>query len=122
MYVLEGVTPCMQNMQLQAGDTVIFSRLDPEDKLVIGCRKATVLADAPALPNPVNGGALTCTDNGNLPTVGPSFSFHYIFGLFNSLLLIRVPFLAKNMTQEGTSRRELSGTSWSIFVFLIITI
>ncbi|KAJ0792312.1 putative transcription factor & chromatin remodeling CW-Zn-B3/VAL family [Helianthus annuus] len=101
MYVLEGVTPCIQNMQLQAGDTVIFSRLDPEDKLVIGCRKATVLADAPALPNPVNGGALTCTDNGNLPTVGPSFSFHYIFGLFNSLLVIKVPFLAKNMTQEG---------------------
>ncbi|KAJ0809476.1 putative transcription factor C2C2-GATA family [Helianthus annuus] len=68
MYVLEGVTPCIQNMQLQAGDTVIFSRLDPEDKLVIGCRKATVLADAPALPNPVNGGVLTCTNNGNLPT------------------------------------------------------
>ncbi|KAM0045187.1 putative DNA-binding pseudobarrel domain superfamily [Helianthus debilis subsp. tardiflorus] len=62
MYVLEGVNPCIQNMQLEAGDT--------------GCRKATVLADAPALPNPVNGGALTCTDNGNLPT---------------------------NMTQEGTS-------------------
>ncbi|KAI3829955.1 hypothetical protein L1987_04087 [Smallanthus sonchifolius] len=68
MYVLEGVTPCIQNMQLQAGDTVIFSRLEPEDKLVIGCRKATVLADASALPNPVNGGALICTDNGNLPT------------------------------------------------------
>ncbi|KAJ0733416.1 putative transcription factor B3-Domain family [Helianthus annuus] len=68
MYVLEGVTPCIQNMQLQAGNTVIFSRLDPEDKPVIGCRKATVLADAPALLNPVNGGDLTCTDNGNLPT------------------------------------------------------
>ncbi|KAJ0806412.1 putative DNA-binding pseudobarrel domain superfamily [Helianthus annuus] len=42
MYVLEGVNPCIQNMQLEAGDT------DPKDKLVIGCRKATVLADAPA--------------------------------------------------------------------------
>ncbi|KAL4558447.1 hypothetical protein LXL04_036647 [Taraxacum kok-saghyz] len=45
MYVLEGVTPCIQNMQLQAGDTVIFSRLDPGEKLVIGCRKATVSTD-----------------------------------------------------------------------------
>ncbi|EYU36907.1 hypothetical protein MIMGU_mgv1a001615mg [Erythranthe guttata] len=39
MYVLEGVTPCIQNMQLQAGDTVIFSRIDPGGQLVIGCRK-----------------------------------------------------------------------------------
>ncbi|KAL8253121.1 hypothetical protein R6Q59_036814 [Mikania micrantha] len=45
MYVLEGVTPCIQNMQLQAGDTVIFSRLDPGEKLVIGCRKAAVPTD-----------------------------------------------------------------------------
>ncbi|KAG4125742.1 hypothetical protein ERO13_D10G115700v2 [Gossypium hirsutum] len=41
MYVLEGVTPCMQSMQLQAGDTVTFSRMDPEGKLVMGFRKAT---------------------------------------------------------------------------------
>ncbi|KAJ6401766.1 hypothetical protein OIU84_013937 [Salix udensis] len=41
MYVLEGVTPCIQNMQLQAGDTVTFSRLEPEGKLVMGFRKAT---------------------------------------------------------------------------------
>ncbi|XP_017698753.2 B3 domain-containing transcription repressor VAL2-like [Phoenix dactylifera] len=41
MYVLEGVTPCIQSMQLQAGDTVIFSRIDPEGKLVMGFRKAT---------------------------------------------------------------------------------
>ncbi|KAL8516447.1 hypothetical protein ACS0TY_014923 [Phlomoides rotata] len=40
MYVLEGVTPCIQCMQLQAGDTVIFSRRDPGGQLVIGCRKA----------------------------------------------------------------------------------
>lgn len=25
MYVLEGVTPCIQNMQVQAGDTGIYS-------------------------------------------------------------------------------------------------
>ncbi|XP_021911454.1 B3 domain-containing protein Os07g0563300-like [Carica papaya] len=41
MYVLEGVTPCIQNMQLQAGDIVTFSRLDPEGKLVMGFRKAS---------------------------------------------------------------------------------
>ncbi|KAK1320037.1 hypothetical protein QJS10_CPA03g00934 [Acorus calamus] len=41
MYVLEGVTPCIQSMQLQAGDTVTFSRIDPEGKLLMGFRKAT---------------------------------------------------------------------------------
>ncbi|GAA0140865.1 hypothetical protein LIER_02137 [Lithospermum erythrorhizon] len=41
MYVLEGVTPCIQNMQLEAGDTVTFSRIEPGKKLVIGARKAT---------------------------------------------------------------------------------
>ncbi|KAG8371578.1 hypothetical protein BUALT_Bualt13G0102500 [Buddleja alternifolia] len=41
MYVLEGVTPCIHNMQLQAGDTVTFSRIDPGGQLVIGCRKAS---------------------------------------------------------------------------------
>ncbi|GAB2272079.1 hypothetical protein Dimus_006898 [Dionaea muscipula] len=40
MYVLEGVIPCIQSMQLQAGDTVTFSRIDPEGKLVMGFRKA----------------------------------------------------------------------------------
>ncbi|CAN1142050.1 B3 domain-containing transcription repressor VAL2 [Linum perenne] len=41
MYVLEGVTPCIQSMQLEAGDTVIFARMDPEGKLVMGFRKAS---------------------------------------------------------------------------------
>ncbi|KAK9082173.1 hypothetical protein Syun_031622 [Stephania yunnanensis] len=56
MYVLEGVTPCIQSMQLQAGDTgtmptkiaiqdvplsLTFSRMDPEGKLVMGFRKAS---------------------------------------------------------------------------------
>ncbi|CAH2078359.1 unnamed protein product [Thlaspi arvense] len=42
IYVLEGVTPCLQSLQLQAGDTVIFSRVDPEGKLIMGFRKASV--------------------------------------------------------------------------------
>ncbi|KAK2992727.1 hypothetical protein RJ640_025230 [Escallonia rubra] len=45
MYVLEGVTPCIQNMQLQAGDTVTFSRIDPGGKLVMGFRRATNSVD-----------------------------------------------------------------------------
>ncbi|KAJ8570935.1 hypothetical protein K7X08_037907 [Anisodus acutangulus] len=43
MYVLEGVTPCIQSMQLQAGDTVTFSRIDPEGKLLMGFRKASTV-------------------------------------------------------------------------------
>ncbi|KAL3851277.1 hypothetical protein ACJIZ3_013159 [Penstemon smallii] len=43
MYVLEGITPCIQAMQLQAGDVVTFSRLEPEGKLVMGGRKASVV-------------------------------------------------------------------------------
>ncbi|CDP06390.1 unnamed protein product [Coffea canephora] len=45
MYVLEGVTPCIQSMQLQAGDTVTFSRMDPEGKLLMGFRKASLMQD-----------------------------------------------------------------------------
>ncbi|XP_048226738.1 B3 domain-containing transcription repressor VAL1 [Ricinus communis] len=41
MYVLEGVTPCIQAMKLRAGDTITFSRIDPGGKLVVGFRKAT---------------------------------------------------------------------------------
>ncbi|PWA47429.1 hypothetical protein CTI12_AA499760 [Artemisia annua] len=44
MYVLEGVTPCIQSMQLKAGDTVTFSRMEPEGKLLMGSRKAVVTA------------------------------------------------------------------------------
>ncbi|KAL6568752.1 hypothetical protein OROHE_004436 [Orobanche hederae] len=41
MYVLEGVTSCVQSMQLQAGDTVTFSRMDPGGRLLMGFRKAS---------------------------------------------------------------------------------
>ncbi|CAA0836202.1 B3 domain-containing transcription repressor VAL2 [Striga hermonthica] len=47
MYVLEGVTPCIQSMQLQAGDTVTFSRMDPGGKLLMGYRKASNATSAP---------------------------------------------------------------------------
>ncbi|OIW02611.1 hypothetical protein TanjilG_24062 [Lupinus angustifolius] len=41
MYVLEGVTPFIQSMQLSAGDTVTFSRIDPGGKFVMGFRRAS---------------------------------------------------------------------------------
>lgn len=47
MYVLEGVTPCIQSLQLQAGDTVTFSRIEPGGKLVMGFRKATNTVNLP---------------------------------------------------------------------------
>ncbi|WJX82319.1 hypothetical protein P8452_65096 [Trifolium repens] len=42
IYVLEGVQPWIQSMQLQAGDFVTFSRMDPEKRLIIGFRKASI--------------------------------------------------------------------------------
>lgn len=45
MYVLEGVTPCIQAMDLRAGDTVTFSRIDPGGKLVMGFRKSSNSVD-----------------------------------------------------------------------------
>ncbi|KAL3850531.1 hypothetical protein ACJIZ3_012413 [Penstemon smallii] len=56
MYVLEGVTPCIQNMQLEAGDTVTFSKIVPGGQLVVGGRKASNNGDvqdsqAPSIPN-----------------------------------------------------------------------
>ncbi|CAH9075314.1 unnamed protein product [Cuscuta epithymum] len=59
MYVLEGVTPCIQNMQLQAGDTVTFSRIDPGGKLVMGFRKST-------------NNNIDPQESSNLPTAGSS--------------------------------------------------
>ncbi|XP_020210182.1 B3 domain-containing transcription repressor VAL1 [Cajanus cajan] len=45
MYVLEGVTPCMQALQLNAGDTVIFSQMHPGGKYVFGFRRASGSTD-----------------------------------------------------------------------------
>ncbi|XP_074340493.1 B3 domain-containing protein Os07g0563300-like isoform X2 [Apium graveolens] len=44
MYVLEGVSPCIQSMQLRAGDTITFNR-NPHGKLVMGCRKTCTASD-----------------------------------------------------------------------------
>ncbi|KAI5078065.1 hypothetical protein GOP47_0007889 [Adiantum capillus-veneris] len=57
MYVLEGITPCIQSMNLQAGDTVIFSRLDPEGKLVMGCRRAPNISISEENQKPMTAGS-----------------------------------------------------------------
>lgn len=70
MYVLEGVTPCIQSMQLRAGDTVTFSRLDPGGKLVIGCRKTSITGDTqdPEISSLSNGAASGETSFSAMPT------------------------------------------------------
>ncbi|KAL4557776.1 hypothetical protein LXL04_035965 [Taraxacum kok-saghyz] len=66
MYVLEGVTPCIQSMQLKAGDTVTFSRMEPEGKLLMGFRKASLGAS-------VQDSRIAAMHNGVFPS-GPSTS------------------------------------------------
>ncbi|KAL5738964.1 hypothetical protein ACOSQ2_028144 [Xanthoceras sorbifolium] len=75
MYVLEGVTPCIQSMQLQAGDTVTFSRMDPERKLVMGFRKAS------------NSVAMQDTQPSAIPNGGHS-SESFFSGVFENLSII----------------------------------
>ncbi|KAL2488471.1 B3 domain-containing transcription repressor VAL1 [Forsythia ovata] len=76
MYVLEGVTPCIQSLQVQAGDTVTFSRRDPGGQLVIGCRKAITNSDmqdsqTPALPHGDSPGETSLSGHAdNLPSNG----------------------------------------------------
>ncbi|XP_015874689.2 B3 domain-containing transcription repressor VAL1 [Ziziphus jujuba] len=72
MYVLEGVTPCIQTMQLRAGDTVTFSRIDPGGKLVMGFRKASNSVDmqdaeTSVLPNGTPGETFLSSVLENMP-------------------------------------------------------
>ncbi|KAI3697947.1 hypothetical protein L6452_31053 [Arctium lappa] len=46
MYVLEGFSPLVKSMDLEEGDTVTFSRLEPEGKLVMGYRKAKIASSS----------------------------------------------------------------------------
>ncbi|XP_078156962.1 B3 domain-containing protein Os07g0563300-like isoform X2 [Carex rostrata] len=74
MYVLEGVTPCIQAMQLQAGDTVTFSRIDPEGKLVMGFRKASAPGSGESETQHLksSNGFLTCPPPENNPKISTS--------------------------------------------------
>ncbi|MCL7039006.1 hypothetical protein MKW94_014581, partial [Papaver nudicaule] len=77
MYVLEGVTPCIQSMQLQAGDTVTFSRIDPEGKLLMGFRKTS---------NPVNmqENQISAMSSGTLPFSGAGWNRPIVSGYSNN--------------------------------------
>ncbi|GMH05394.1 hypothetical protein Nepgr_007234 [Nepenthes gracilis] len=66
MYVLEGITPCIQSMQLQAGDVVTFSRLEPEGKLVMGFRKASTVPSPDQAMQPIKtGNGMSTTGDAN---------------------------------------------------------
>ncbi|XP_073222857.1 B3 domain-containing transcription repressor VAL1-like [Cicer arietinum] len=45
IYLLEGVNPWIRSMQLQAGDFVTFSRMEPGEKLIMWFRKASISSD-----------------------------------------------------------------------------
>ncbi|XP_077219892.1 B3 domain-containing protein Os07g0563300-like [Tasmannia lanceolata] len=72
MYVLEGVTPCIQSMQLQAGDTVTFSRIDPEGKLVMGFRKASSIPSEQDIQAPKTGNGFATSGEVNNRNSKPS--------------------------------------------------
>lgn len=60
---------------------MIFSRLEPDDKLIIGFRKAPFSAELITIPNTANDGALISTGNENLSTVSAYTNPFFIFGL-----------------------------------------
>ncbi|XP_073291627.1 B3 domain-containing transcription repressor VAL1-like isoform X2 [Primulina huaijiensis] len=105
MYVLEGVTPCIQNMQVQAGDVVTFSRIDPGGQLVIGYRKATNNSDvldshATILPNGNSSGEMSYSGvTDTLLTVSYYFlflldSFFYCFYAYDNDIIL-FPYIRK---------------------------
>ncbi|KAE8703037.1 B3 domain-containing transcription repressor VAL2 [Hibiscus syriacus] len=97
MYVLEGVTPCIQSLQLQAGDTVTFSRKDPEGKLVMGFRKATNTAAAQeSLPSVIPNGTLS--------------SESFVSGVFENLPIIR-GYSGLLQSLKGSTDPRLNGLS-----------
>ncbi|KAG6543851.1 hypothetical protein Mapa_014691 [Marchantia paleacea] len=106
MYVLEGVTPCIQSMQLLAGDTVTFSRLDPEGKLVMGYRRA------PALLTSQDPKTAT---RGTSANVSKGLSCGSIDGLYASTgaSLLSVSANAEARNKSGQSDVSDSGYGWS---------
>ncbi|KAJ1392095.1 Zinc finger, CW-type [Sesbania bispinosa] len=97
MYVLEGVTPCIQSMQLQAGDTVTFSRMDPEGKLIMGFRKAT------------NSAAVQETLPSNMPNGSHSSETSYS-GVYENLPILS-GYSGLLQSQKGCSETHLNALS-----------
>ncbi|XAR66394.1 hypothetical protein NMG60_11012616 [Bertholletia excelsa] len=81
MYVLEGVTPCIQSMQLQAGDIVTFSRIEPEGKLIMGFRKASIIPPSnqgSETASVSNGVSINGEISGKKPKSGEVLSTHQL--------------------------------------------
>ncbi|MED6122606.1 hypothetical protein PIB30_037097 [Stylosanthes scabra] len=97
MYVLEGVTPCIQSMQLQAGDTVTFSRMDPEGKLIMGFRKAT------------NSAAVQESHPSNMPNGSHSSETSYS-GVYENLPILS-GYSGLLQSQKGNSESPLNALS-----------
>ncbi|XP_061370747.1 B3 domain-containing transcription repressor VAL2 [Gastrolobium bilobum] len=97
MYVLEGVTPCIQSMQLQAGDTVTFSRMEPEGKLIMGYRKAT------------NSAAIQERLLSNMPNGSHSSETSYS-GVYENLLVLS-GYSDLLQSQKGCSETHLNALS-----------
>ncbi|KAL1331208.1 hypothetical protein HN51_048474 [Arachis hypogaea] len=97
MYVLEGVTPCIQSMQLQAGDTVTFSRMDPEGKLIMGFRKAT------------NSAAVQESHPSNMPNGSHSSETSYS-GVYENLPILS-GYSGLLQSQKGSSESPLNTLS-----------
>ncbi|KAK4361052.1 hypothetical protein RND71_020004 [Anisodus tanguticus] len=113
MYVLEGVTPCMQSMQLQAGDIVTFSRIEPEGKLVMGCRKAstTVTADQGSEACSNSNGVAT---NGNVSTKSTKFSEEVPANTTKKGFLSTTHVAAADSTSADDLVKESSGNNRTI--------
>ncbi|XP_038987699.1 B3 domain-containing protein Os07g0563300-like [Phoenix dactylifera] len=103
MYVLEGVTPCIQSMQLQAGDTVTFSRIDPEGRLVMGFRKASnASAEQDTQSGKAGNGFSTSTEGNSKNSAGDS----------NANLLLRP---LKGSAESRNSINTADQGTWSKF-------
>ncbi|XP_024992693.1 B3 domain-containing protein Os07g0563300 isoform X2 [Cynara cardunculus var. scolymus] len=101
MYVLEGVTPCIQSMQLQAGDTVTFSRLEPEGKLVMGFRKAS-------LASPSDQGNETVSTRNEDPSKGTiSFKSRNPDGTWSEVDKISIRAKRKKGAKTGSNCKQL---------------
>ncbi|KAF3778476.1 B3 domain-containing protein [Nymphaea thermarum] len=139
MYVLEGVTSCIQSMQLQAGDIVTFSRIDPEGKLLMGFRKASSSVSDQGRPP-----CLLCSldvwglDNGNVKVSlgAPEIENDMESSLDRNQLsnetscagcLLMSPSIAgaRHHRQPlpnsavAASRRGFCGVNWSLCLFLV---
>ncbi|KAL2612433.1 hypothetical protein R1flu_024125 [Riccia fluitans] len=106
MYVLEGVTPCIQSMQLQAGDTVTFSRLDPEGKLVMGYRRAPASLSSQDPKTAAKGTSANMSKGLSCGTVDGLYA-----GTGASLLSASANAEARN--KSGQSDMSDSGYGWS---------